>query len=208
MPAGVKALILDSDNNRRALIQELLANIGYNTVGCIGNISQLPEQLVKQSNSRYFDILIICQTRIYNNFLEQLHQTLSGFSIPVMMMSEDNSAEALNQTISAGIHAYMLLGVQGNRIKFSVDTAFANFQVIQSMQQKITELQNTLQNRITIEKAKGVIMKNKQLDEGKAYVYLRNYSMHRGLKIVDVAKMINETEELMNEKDLHVQRRM
>ena len=69
---------------------------------------------------------------------------------------------------------------------------------MQSMQKQITELKNTLQDRIIIEKAKGVIMKNKQLDEDKAYVYLRNYSMDRGLKMVDVANMINATEELMN----------
>lgn len=192
--AGVKALIFDNDINRCVLIQELLVNIGYSTVGCIGHISQLSEQL----NKRHFDILIVCQVRVSSDFLEQLKQTLAGCSLPVMMMSEDNSIEALSQVIGAGIHAYMVLGVQGNRIKFSVDTAFANFRVMQSMQQQIAELQNTLQNRIIIEKAKGVIMKNKQLSEGEAYVYLRNYSMGRGLKVVDVANMINATEELMN----------
>ena len=198
MPAGIKALIFDSDTSRRALVQELLANIGYSTTDCISQTNQLSAKLAERDYTQKFDILIVCQTKVYNDFLEQLKQILTGCSVPVMMMSEDNSVEALNRAINAGIHMYMVLGVQRNRIKFSVDTAFANFRVIQGMQQKIVELQNTLQNRIIIEKAKGIIMKNKQLDESKAYVYLRSYSMERGLKIIDVANMINATEELMN----------
>ena len=198
MPAGVKALIFDDDSNRRSLIEELLANIGYSTVGCVSQINQLSEKLTEHNNKQSFDLLIVCQTQVHNDFLEQLKQTLAGYSVPVMMLSEDNSVEAINGAINAGIHNYLVLGVQGNRIKFSVDTAFANFRVIHKLQQKITELQNTLQNRITIEKAKGVIMKNKQLDENKAYTYLRNYSMERSLKIIDVANMVNATEELMN----------
>lgn len=198
MPVGIKALILDSDGNRRALIQEPLANIGYSTVGCIDHVNQLSEQLGEQADKQHFDILIVCQTRVYSDFLERLKQTLAGCTVPVMMMSEDNSVEALNQTISAGMHAYMVLGVQSNCITFSVDIAFATFRVIQAMQQQITQLENTLQSRIIIEKARGVIMKNRQLDGDRAYVYLRNYSMDRGLKIVDIAQMINETEKFMN----------
>ena len=198
MPAGLKALIFDSDGNRRSLIQELLTNIGYSTAGCVTQINQLSKQLAEQDYKKQFDMLVVCQSRVCNDFLEQLKQILEGCSVPVMMMSEDNSVEALNNAISAGIHTYMVLGVQANRMKFSVDTAFANFRVMQGMQQKIAELENALQNRITIEKAKGVIMKNKQFDEDKAYIYLRNYSMERGLKIIDVANMVNATEELMN----------
>ena len=198
MPAGIKALIFDSDSNRSSLIQELLANIGYSTASCVSQIDQLSKQLTQQNCQKKFDILIVCRSRVDKDFLEQLKQILEGCPVPVMMMSEDNSVEALNNAINAGVHTYMVLGVQANRIKFSVDTAFANFRVMQEMQQKITELQSALQNRITIEKAKGVIMKNKQFDEDKAYIYLRNYSMERGLKIIDVANMVNATEELMN----------
>ena len=198
MPVGVKALIFDDDSNRRVLIRELLANIGYNTVACIGQIHQLSAQLAEPPSKHQFDILIVCQTQVYNDFLKKLQQALTNCYVPVLMMSEDSSEEALNKAIDAGIHMYMVLGVQGNRIKFSVDTAFAHFRVMQQMQKKIVQLQSTLQNRITIEKAKGVIMKTKQLDEREAYIYLRNYAMNRGLKIIDIAEMINVTEELMN----------
>lgn len=193
MPASVKALVVDEDSNRSALVQELLNNIGYKSTQYVGDISSLPKEIKEK-----VDLLVVCTAKLTAVYLENLKKIISVSTVPVLMMSEDASSDSMKKAMAIGVHAYMVLGVQGNRMKYFIDFAFANYGVVQKLQQEIIELRTSLSNRIAIEKAKGLVMKNKQLDEEDAYTYLRSYAMNRGLKMVDVATMINEAEEIMS----------
>ena len=48
-----------------------------------------------------------------------------------------------------------------------------------------------------IERAKGIIMRERALDEDAAYTLLRTRAMQRGVRLVAVAEMVVEAAEVM-----------
>lgn len=198
MPASIKSLVVDSDAKRRVLVEELLGNIGYTTAESIPAIEDLSLQENWQARASY--LLVICTSAVTDELLRTLQSFLDKNPMPVLMMSEDVSTQTTNKAIDAGVSCFLTLHVQGNRIEQAIDSAFANFTVLQELKTQITDLRTQLHDRVTIEKAKGLIIKNKHLDEKQAYQYLRDYSMKKSMKMIDVANMVIAAAELLEKQ--------
>ncbi|MEP1030325.1 MAG: ANTAR domain-containing protein, partial [Alphaproteobacteria bacterium] len=61
----------------------------------------------------------------------------------------------------------------------------------------LDEARNALRDRKVIERAKGIIMRERSLDEDAAYTLLRTRAMQRGVRLVAVAEMVVEAAEVM-----------
>lgn len=68
---------------------------------------------------------------------------------------------------------------------------------LQDMQAEIDKARATLQERKTIERAKGVLMNYRQLSEGDAYKLIRQTAMNQNRRMLDVADAILATLELL-----------
>ena len=195
MPTGAKSLLVDRDPQRRGLIKELVNNLGFNTIACCEEIKDIE---CKPESGAQNVCLIVYAESVSAELIDQLKAHLARFPMPVLLMIDDIEKEEMTAALEAGVTAFISLGVQGNRIKHAVNTAFANFDAVSALHQKVQSLEDRLDNRIVIDKAKGLIMKNRGLDEAQAYEYLRNYAMKKGKKIVDVADMTIATAELLD----------
>ena len=197
MPASAKSLVVDRDPQRRALVTELLSNMGFNTIGSGGQIPEVVKNLSTKTENLF---LVLYAETLSNNILQQLKDLQKQRPIPVLLLIDDLEKEGMATAMKAGVTAFISLGVQGNRIKHAINSAFANFDLVSDLQKQISSLENRLENRIIIDKAKGLIMKNRGLDEAQAYDYLRKYAMKSGKKMIDVAEMTIATAELLNKE--------
>lgn len=195
MPASIKSLVIDSDGKRRLLVEELLGNIGYTTAESCSHIEDLSLQKNWQAHASY--LLVICTSAVTDELLQTMQTFLDKNPMPVLMMSEDVSTQAIRRSTESGVCCFVTLHVQGNRIEQAIDSAFANFNMVQELKTQIIDLKTQLHDRVTIEKAKGLIIKNKHLDEKQAYSYLRDYSMKKSMKMIDVANMVIAAAELL-----------
>ncbi len=60
-----------------------------------------------------------------------------------------------------------------------IDVAIARFEVHQTLKQELVEVTRKLSDRKLIDRAKGILMKTRGLDEDAAYVALRRLAMDR-----------------------------
>lgn len=58
------------------------------------------------------------------------------------------------------------------------------------LERKVGELQNQLEERKVVEKAKGILMKAKNFDEDEAYTFLRNESMVKRKPMKEIAEAV------------------
>ena len=195
MPASAKSLVVDSDSKRRIVVEELLGNIGYTTAESCASFDELAG--IKRSTGTNF-ILVVCTSTVTDALLQSLQHFLNKASMPVLMIAEEVSAKSMQQAMEAGVSSFLTLHIQGNRIQQAIDAAFANFTVIDGFRQEVVDLKIQLHDRVIIEKAKGLVIKNRQLDEKQAYGYLRDYSMKKSMKMVDVANMVIAAAELLD----------
>ena len=199
MPGGIKALVVDNDLQRRSIVKELLNNMGFNIAESYTEIKEV--SIPVSSSTSQNAVLIAYVENLTDNILTQLVELLSKRPMPVLFLIEEISNTQMTSAMEAGVTAFVSLGVKGNRINHAINTAIANFDVINTLKDKIDSLENRLENRIVIDKAKGLIMKNRGLDEEEAYSYLRSYAMKNGKRIIDVAEMTIATAELLSKTD-------
>ncbi|MEM7710590.1 MAG: ANTAR domain-containing protein, partial [Pseudomonadota bacterium] len=100
----------------------------------------------------------------------------------------ERSADGLaRQAVEAGISAYVVDGLQPERVKPVLDAAVARFQMMRRIRTELDETRRALEERKVIDRAKGILMKAKGLDEDAAYALLRKTAMDRKERLGDVA---------------------
>jgi response regulator NasT len=113
------------------------------------------------------------------------------------MFTSDGSEEAIRAATRAGVSAYVVDGLDEGRIKTIVDVAVARFEEMQDLRGQLAEANLRLADRKLIERAKGLLMKSRNLDEESAFAALRKAAMDRNLKLSEVAQRIVDAADLL-----------
>jgi response regulator NasT len=92
--------------------------------------------------------------------------------------------------IEAGVSAYVVDGFQPERVMPILETAIARFQMVRQMRTELVETRRALEERKVIDRAKGLLMKAKGIDEEAAYAILRKTAMDQGRRVADVAEAL------------------
>ena len=79
----------------------------------------------------------------------------------------------------------------------SISLAMQRFKEFQALQQQSADLQQALEDRKFIERAKGILMKRAELSEPDAFRRLQLLSSEKNVKMVEIARMIVTAEKAM-----------
>ena len=79
----------------------------------------------------------------------------------------------------------------------TIALAMRRFEQFQALQKEAADLRQALEDRKTIERAKGILMKRTKTDEHDAFRNLQKMASAQGRKLVDVAEMILVADQLL-----------
>jgi response regulator NasT len=83
------------------------------------------------------------------------------------------------------------------RIRAIIDVAVAQFEDFQRLREELAEANLKLAERKLIERAKGLLIKHRNLDEQAAYALLRKFAMDRKLRLGEVAQQLIDAADLL-----------
>jgi response regulator NasT len=96
----------------------------------------------------------------------------------------------IHAAVEAGVSSYIVDGLSQERLRPILEVAIKRFQSEQALRRQLNETQEKLSERKWIERAKGLLMKQKHLSEEEAYQTLRKTAMDKNMRIIDVAKQL------------------
>jgi len=99
--------------------------------------------------------------------------------------------------VRAGVSAYVVDGLDAARVKAVIDVAVARFEDFQDLREQLAEANLKLAERKLVERAKGILMKARGLDEEAAYRLMRKFAMDRKLKLGEVARQLIDAADLL-----------
>jgi response regulator NasT len=105
--------------------------------------------------------------------------------------------DTVRKAEAAGALAYLVKPVNENELPPAINVAMARFKEIQSLRNEVGELQDSLEARKLVERAKGILMQRLGLSERDAYERLRQRARDKRAKMRDIAQAIIEAEELL-----------
>ncbi|MEO0569213.1 MAG: ANTAR domain-containing protein [Pseudomonadota bacterium] len=194
MTSELSIIVVETDRDRANQIVDSLARAGFEAIQVISE----PSSLKRQIGSFNPDIVLIDMTHPSRDMLEEMAIASKPMDRPVAVFVDRSDDALTSAAIEAGVSAYVVDGMRPDRVKPVLDAAIARFRVFQRMRTELAETKRALEERKVIDRAKGLIMKAKGINEDEAYALLRKAAMNQGKRLADVAEALVESAGLLS----------
>lgn len=175
----MRVLVIDPDQARSALVAEGLKGIEPLEVRAAAVYSEVEVAAFAP------DVVVIAAESPDRDTLDSLEDLGQGRAVVMFVdRSEPGLAE---QAVRAGVAAYIVDGLAPNRVRPILDVAMSRFALTQQLRGDLAKAKADLESRKVVDRAKGLLMKERGLDEDGAYRLLRKLAMDRGKPIGAVA---------------------
>jgi response regulator NasT len=194
-PAGaaLKILLIDGDPIRREILKAGLLETGFENVVRIETTDGLLDQVYRIDP----DVILIDLEDPSRDVLEQMFQVSRIVRRPIAMFVDQSDQRTTEAAVEAGVSAYIVGGLQKERIKGILELCISRFNAVARLQDELARAKDALEARKLIDRAKGILMQAKGLSEEQAYAALRKAAMNEKRKISDVAQAVVTASELL-----------
>jgi response regulator NasT len=114
---------------------------------------------------------------------------------PVVVVSASSQPEVIEAVVKAGAHGYLTKPFAEKDVLSALHVALSRFAETRELAQEVEVLQNKLETRKLIERAKGILMKD-GLGEAEAFSRLQKLSMNSGKPLKELAQAVILSETL------------
>lgn len=191
--AVLNVLVVDESRKRAAEICAGLACAGYQVAAVLSSAYDLHLKVEELKP----DVILIQTDSPSRDTLEHMAAMDREKPRPVIVFANESDSKTIRRAMKAGVSAYVVDGLEAKRIKPIIDVALAQFEEHQELRRARDEARQKLSDRITIDRAKGVLMKLRGIDEDAAYHTLRKLAMERGKTIAAVSEDLLATARLL-----------
>lgn len=187
-------ILIAEDNDLVSLtLEEQLKGLGYEVIG----IARSGTEAISLANRLSPDLIIMDIRMPEMEGTEAAAHIRDHRPVPIIMLTAYADKETIRKAEAAGALAYLVKPVNENELPPAIDIALARFKELEKLRAEVVELQESLEARKLIERAKGILMQRLGLSERDAYERLRQRARDKRTKMKDIAQAIIEAEELL-----------
>ena len=187
-------LFVDDSQKDVSLLNDGLKAAGYD----VAEVAMSASALLDRVATLQPDVIIIDSDSPTRDTLEQLSFVNARQPRPIVLFTEDRGNATIQAALKAGVYAYIVAGMQPDRLQPILDVAVARFEQDRALRAELRDTQEKLAERKLIERAKGLVMKQKNVGEEEAYRVMRKLAMDRSRKLLEIAQQIIDVSELMS----------
>lgn len=189
----LRVLLVDETFERAALLKHALQDAGCKIAAHVSASADLPGLVAELKP----DLIILDTESPDRDTLENLCIINRDQPRPIVMFTHDDDSDKIRAAIRAGVSAYVVDGLKSERLRPIMDVAIARFNEFQAMRSDLAKAESQLTERKDVERAKGILMKQRGWSEEEAYQALRKAAMDKGSRLADVARQLIEITELL-----------
>jgi response regulator NasT len=188
----LKIVIVDESPIRAAILEDGLREAGFMHVERIRDTNNLLKRIYAIDP----DVILIDLENPSRDVLEHMFQMSRVVKRPVAMFVDQSDSASIQAAVDAGVSAYIVDGLKKERITSILDLCISRFNAFARLQSELDRAKDALEERKVIDRAKGVLMKAKNLSEEDAYALLRKTAMNENKKIIEIAQSVMTAAEL------------
>lgn len=182
--ARLRVLVVDDTPERAAILEQGLSTAGFDLIAVL----KPADDLIGVVRAEQPDVIIVDADSPSRDTLESMRAINQDQPRPIVMFVDHADGGMIEEAMKAGVSAYVIDGLSAQRVKPVVDVAIARFREFQALRDELERTKTTLQERKVIDRAKGILMEQRKLNEEDAYRTLRRLAMDQNQRLVDVAR--------------------
>lgn len=190
---ALKVILVDDNTGRSAILRRALQDKGHEVICRIANA----DNLVNSNEITHADVIIVNSDIPDEALFANLNDVNKTKPKPIVMFAEQSSSKMTGSAIKSGVSAYIIDGLEGQRVQPIIDVAIARFREFQALKDELDNTKSQLVERKLVEKAKGLLVAHKKISEDEAYKMLRKMAMDKNKRIADVAENVISVFELL-----------
>jgi len=184
--SSFRILIIDQNVTRASILEDGLREAGYADVVVVRDMQNLLKRIVDAAP----DVIFIDLENPNRDVLEQMFQVSRVVQRPIAMFVDKSDAGMTEAAVVAGVSAYVVDGLKKERIKSILELTISRFKAFNQLRDELDRTKQALEERKLVDRAKGILMKQRNINEQDAYALMRKAAMNENLKLSDVAQSI------------------
>ena len=190
----ITVLLIEEQPNVSSMLKNALMDFGYR----IAKHISFDDNIIEQIDLCNPSILVLATDLPSEAILKELAEINQLLPLPIVIFAEHDSPNVIKNAIKSGVSAYVVNEILPQRLKSIISVANERFKAVQSLRNELKQAKTQLEGRKYIERAKGLIMQQKNISENEAYSKLRKMAMDQGCSLAVVAKNIIDVCQLLS----------
>lgn len=183
---STRVVVADTEKIFRQQLREMLKHAGYLVVAEAGDAKTALHH-VSQTEP---DLIVLDVELAGFGDLQILRVLEERRVAPVVLTIPYEHRLVTDMASAGGVFGILVKPVQEAALLPTMESALVNFKRVKDLEKQNRKLSRELETRKLVERAKGLLMKNRNMTEEDAYRYLQKLSMDRCVSMMKVAKQI------------------
>ena len=181
-----RVIIADDESIIRMDVREMLTNLGYLVVGEVGD----GRSAVNLARELKPDIVVMDIKMPDMDGIEAAKILTEEKIAPVLLLTAYSQRDLVERAKEAGVAGYIVKPFQESDLAPAIEVALARFREFQALEQEVEDLQEALETRKLVDRAKGILMDTQGLKEAEAFRKIQKMSMNTRKPMRQVAEAI------------------
>jgi response regulator NasT len=190
---SLRILIAEDDSLVALDLAEQLESLGHTVVGSAAT----GRQAVRLARKLLPDLITMDIKMPELDGLAAAREVTAERPVPIIVLTGHGETELIEEADDVGILAYLIKPVDPRELAAALRIATSRFQEFQDLHRQVSDLQEALETRKLVERAKGILMTRKNLSEAEAYAQMRQASQDQNKRLADIARAIIAADSLL-----------
>ena len=183
---NLRVLIADDDPIIRLDLKQMLENLEYEVVAEAGD----GQQAVKLARETNPDICILDVKMPVMDGIDAVNILTEENIAPAILLTAYSDRELVDRAKAAGVFAYLVKPFKPSDLPPAIEVARSRYEQNTALNTEVQTLQDRLEARKLVDRAKGILMEEHKITEAEAYRRIQLQSMNLRKTMKEVAEAI------------------
>ena len=184
-----RVLVAEDDSLIRMDLIEMLREEGYDVVGEAPN----GQVAVELTESLAPDLVIMDIKMPVRDGIDAATEIAEKRLAPVVMLTAFSQRDFIDKARDDGAMAYLVKPFTKADLVPAIEVAVSRYQELKQLEREVATMNERLETRKLVERAKGLLMEKQALSEPEAFKWIQRAAMDRRTTMKAVAQVVVET---------------
>jgi len=189
----VRVVIAEDEELTRVMVRTQLEQLGYEVVG----EAETGEDAVRAALQTRPDVMILDIKMPVMDGIEAARQIVEQHPCAIVFLTAYSEEELIAQATQVGAYGYLLKPFRKQELTPAITVALTRFREMQAKDQTVRELQEALETRKVIERAKGILMDRLGLSEAEAFRRIHFMARNQNKTMKEIAQSVITAAEIL-----------